>query len=98
MKLPVLFVAVLGFFLQGADPLVLFLSQQEPLECYRATRRMEGSAPRLSGWLVVEAVFENGKIQLEIKNEGGSEGMRNKVLKPLLEEESNTPTGSSDNC
>jgi len=62
----------------------------EPLTRYRALRRLEARNDRfkLHGWM--EAWTElspDGQFQYEIVREGGSEYIRNKVLRPLLENE-----------
>jgi hypothetical protein len=68
-----------------------FLSRaDEPLTRYRALRRLEARNARfkLHGWL--EAWTElgpNGAFSYQIVREGGSEYIRNKVLRPVLENE-----------
>jgi hypothetical protein len=68
-----------------------FLSRaDEPLKRYRALRRLEANNPRfkLHGW--IEAWTEltpDGQFSYEIVREGGSDYIRNKVLRPLLENE-----------
>jgi hypothetical protein len=68
-----------------------FLSRaDEPLTRYRALRRLEARNDRfkLHGWL--EAWTEltpQGAFAYEIVREGGSEYIRNKVLRPVLENE-----------
>lgn len=68
-----------------------FLSRpDEPLARYRALRRLEARNDRfkLQGWL--EAWTElspEGRFTYEIVREGGSDYIRNKVLRPLLENE-----------
>jgi hypothetical protein len=62
----------------------------EPLAGYRALRRLEARNDRfeLHGWM--EAWTEltaEGRFQYEIVREGGSEYIRNRVLRPLLENE-----------
>jgi hypothetical protein len=62
----------------------------EPLMHYRALRRLEARNERfnLHGWL--EAWTEltvDGRFEYSIVREGGSEYIRNKVLRPLLENE-----------
>ncbi len=75
-----------------AQPVVQrFLSRaDEPLTRYRALRRLEARNARfkLHGWL--EAWTEltpSGQFKFEIVREGGSEYIRNKVLRPVLENE-----------
>lgn len=68
-----------------------FLSRaDEPLKGYRALRHLEVSNDRfkLRGW--IEAWTEltpDGHFKYEIVREGGSDYIRNKVLRPLLENE-----------
>lgn len=76
----------------GTDQVVVqrFLSRtDEPLTRYRALRRLEARCDRFNkhGWL--EAWTELGPegFKYEIVREGGSEYLRNKVLRPLLENE-----------
>jgi hypothetical protein len=62
----------------------------EPLMHYRALRRLEARNERfdLHGWL--EAWTEltvDGRFEYSVVREGGSEYIRNKVLRPLLENE-----------
>src|SRR5687768_15883506 len=75
-----------------AEPVVQrFLSRaDEPLTRYRAFRRLEARNARfkLHGWL--EAWTEltpSGQFKFEIVCEGGSDYIRNKVLRPVLENE-----------
>jgi hypothetical protein len=68
-----------------------FLSRpDEPLTRYRALRRLEAQNNRfnMQGWLDAwtELTVE-GRFEYEIVREGGSEYIRNKVLRPLLENE-----------
>jgi hypothetical protein len=76
----------------AGEPVVQrFLARpDEPLAEYRALRRIEARNDRfkLHGWM--EAWTEltpEGRFQYEIVDEGGSEYIRNKVLRPLLENE-----------
>jgi hypothetical protein len=68
-----------------------FLSRaDEPLTRYRALRRLEARNDRfkLQGWL--EAWTEltpDGRFHYQIVREGGSDYIRNKVLRPVLENE-----------
>jgi len=62
----------------------------EPLPHFRALRRLEARNDRFNveGWL--EALTEltpDGQFRYEIVREGGSDYIRSKVLKPLLENE-----------
>jgi hypothetical protein len=62
----------------------------EPLSRYRALRRLEARNERfnLHGWLDAwTELTDEGVFQYEIVREGGSEYIRNKVLRPLLENE-----------
>jgi hypothetical protein len=76
----------------SAQPVVQrFLSRaDEPLTRYRALRRLEARNDRfkLQGWL--EAWTEltpDGRFHYQIVREGGSDYIRNKVLRPVLENE-----------
>ena len=74
-------VGVVQRFLARAD---------EPLTRYRALRRLEAQNDRFNkeGW--IEAWTEltaDGRFTYEIVREGGSEYIRSKVLRPLLENE-----------
>jgi hypothetical protein len=62
----------------------------EPLTRYRALRRLEARNERfnLQGWLEVwTELTEEGRFTYQIVREGGSEYIRTKVLRPLLENE-----------
>lgn len=62
----------------------------EPLTRYRALRRLEARNDRfnLQGWLEAwTELSEEGRFQYQVVREGGSEHIRNKVLRPLLENE-----------
>jgi hypothetical protein len=75
----------------GAAVVQRFLARpDEPLTRYRALRRLEARNSRfdVEGWL--EAWTElapDGRFKYEIVREGGSDYIRSKVLKPLLENE-----------
>lgn len=72
---------VLQRFLARAD---------EPLTRYRALRRLEAQNERFNkeGWLEVwTELTADGRFTYEIVREGGSEYIRSKVLRPLLENE-----------
>jgi hypothetical protein len=77
----------------SADPAVVqrFLARpDEPLTRYRALRRLEARNDRfnLQGWLDVwTELTAEGRFEYQIVREGGSEYIRNKVLRPLLENE-----------
>jgi hypothetical protein len=73
--------AVVQRFLARAD---------EPLVRYRALRRLEAHNDRFnkSGWLEAwTELTSDGRFRYEIIREGGSEYIRSKVLRPLLENE-----------
>lgn len=60
------------------------------MQTYRAVRRIEASNHRfnLHGWLeALTEVTAAGDFTYEVLREGGSEYIRNKVLRPLLENE-----------
>lgn len=62
----------------------------EPLNRYRAFRRLEAQNDRfnLHGWLEVwTELSPEGRLTYEIVREGGSDYIRSKVLRPLLENE-----------
>ncbi len=62
----------------------------EPLTRYRALRRLEARNDRfkLEGWLEARTeLTQEGRFAYEVVREGGSEYIRNKVLRPLLENE-----------
>jgi hypothetical protein len=68
-----------------------FLSRpDEPLKQYRATRRLEGHNERFDMHAVIEAVTElrpGGRFEYSIVSETGSDYIRDKVLRPILETE-----------
>jgi hypothetical protein len=73
--------AVVQRFLARAD---------EPLTHYRALRRLEAHNDRFNktGWLEVwTELTPDGRFSYEIVREGGSEYVRSKVLRPILEKE-----------
>ena len=81
-----------------------FLSRgDEPLRQYRAIRRLEGHNPRFNLRGTLEAMTElttDGRFTYTVLNEGGSEYIRNKVLRPVLRTEeqlfaSNDPSRSA---
>jgi hypothetical protein len=62
----------------------------EPLTQYRAIRRLEGHNARFGKHGAIEAVTElhpGGRFTFEIVSETGSDYVRDKVLRPLLETE-----------
>jgi hypothetical protein len=74
------------------DPVVQrFLARaDEPLTTYRALRRLEAQNDRFNktGWVEVwTELTADGRFKYEIVREGGSEYVRSKVLKPMLESE-----------
>ena len=76
----------------GIQPaLERFLTRpDEPLTQYRATRRLEGNNPRFNMQGTIEAVTElspGGRFTFEIVSETGSDYIRDKVLRPILETE-----------
>ena len=68
-----------------------FLSRaDEPLTRYRALRRLEARNDRfkLQGWLEASTeLTPDGRFHYQIIREGGSDYIRNKVLRPVLENE-----------
>jgi hypothetical protein len=68
-----------------------FLSRpDEPITEYRARRTLEGHNPRFKMSGAIEAVTElssNGRFSYTIVSETGSDYIRDKVLRPLLETE-----------
>ncbi len=68
-----------------------FLSRpDEPIRDYRATRRLEGHNSRFDMHAVIEAVTElrpGGRFEYAIVSESGSDYIRDKVLRPILETE-----------
>lgn len=69
-------------------PTQRFLSQTERQHSYRATRRLEAANGSRKGWLQAATAYsaETG-FQYEIVATGGSDYIRNKVLKAVLEGE-----------
>jgi len=68
-----------------------FLAQDDTQPPYRATRRIEAENGTRSGWLeaVTEYSPENG-FTYEVTREGGSDSIRSKVLRAVLEGEQET--------
>jgi len=68
-----------------------FLSRpDEPISQYRARRTLEGHNPRFKMSGAIEAVTElssNGRFSYTIVSETGSDYIRDKVLRPILETE-----------
>lgn len=56
---------------------------------YRAFRRLEAGSPdkNKSGWLEAWTEFRPGRLTIEIVGEGGSEYVRNKILRGMLDSE-----------
>ena len=75
----------------GEGTVTRFLSRpDEPVVSYRALRRLECTNPRfdLHGWIEAwTEVKSSGEFTYEVVREGGSEYIRKKVLRPLLENE-----------
>jgi hypothetical protein len=79
----------------AADPAVQpalerFLSRSnEKVGSYRARRVLEGQNPRFNLRATLEAVteFSNGRFSYTVVSESGSDQIRQKVLRPLLEAE-----------
>jgi hypothetical protein len=71
--------------------LEMFLSRpDEPLTQYRAIRRLEGQNPRFNMQGAIEAVTSlspGGRFEYVITSETGSDYIRDKVLRPILETE-----------
>jgi hypothetical protein len=74
-----------------ASTVTRFLTRpDEPVQSYRALRRLEASNPRfdLHGWIEAwTEVTPTGQFTYEVVREGGSDYIRKKVLRPLLENE-----------
>ena len=68
-----------------------FLSRpDEPLMQYRAVRKLEGHNPRFNMQGTIEAITEllpGGRFEYVIVSETGSDYIRDKVLRPILETE-----------
>jgi hypothetical protein len=65
-----------------------FLAQDDTQRPYRATRRLEAENGRRTGWLeaVTEYSLESG-LRYEVTAEGGSDYIRSKVLRAVLQGE-----------
>jgi hypothetical protein len=73
-----------------SNPISNFFSRSEqPLRQYRAFRRMHVTADksRLEAWLEAWTELKDGKFSYEIVSEKGSDSVRGKVLRPMLERE-----------
>src|SRR5438876_963030 len=65
-----------------------FLSQEDVLHPYRATRRLEAENGDRKGWLEVVTEYSRpGGFRYETIAEGGSSYIRNKILRAVLEGE-----------
>lgn len=74
----------------GGEHARRFLDRQpEPLEQYRAHRRLEAANERfnLEGWLEAMTVLEQGELRYEILAQGGSKLIRGRVLEAALKGE-----------
>jgi hypothetical protein len=77
---PTQFDPVLHRFLTRAD---------EPLLSYRGTRRLEGRNERfsVSGWMEIAAELTAGGFHYQVIDEGGSDLIRKRVFRSMLENE-----------
>jgi hypothetical protein len=77
---PTQFDPVLHRFLTRAD---------EPLLSYRGTRRLEGRNERfnVSGWMEIATELTAGGFHYRVIDEGGSDLIRKRVFRPMLENE-----------
>lgn len=77
---PTQFDPVLHRFLTRAD---------EPLLSYRGTRRLEGRNERfnVSGWMEIATELTAGGFHYQVIDEGGSDLIRKRVFRPMLENE-----------
>ena len=65
-----------------------FLAQSSQSHGYRALRRLEAAGSGRHGWLDARTEFSvRGGLRYEVTAEGGSEYIRSRVLRGLLEEE-----------
>lgn len=74
----------------GSSALERFFSRQEqPLTQYRAYRRMHAWSERYSheAWLEAWTELNNGHFEYHIVSERGSDTIRNRVLRPMLQRE-----------
>jgi hypothetical protein len=75
------------------DPTVVsatekFLTRPTSVHEYRAFRRLEASGVGQHGWMDVETTFTlEAGLEYQVKAEGGSGYVRNRVLRSLLDEE-----------
>ncbi len=63
--------------------------QEEPLKAYRAFRRMHAWSDRFNqeAWVDAWTELKGGRFAFEIVSERGSDTIRSKVLRPILERE-----------
>lgn len=63
--------------------------QDEPLKAYRALRRMHAWSNRFNqeAWLDAWTELKGGRFDFQIVSERGSDTIRSKVLRPILERE-----------
>src|SRR5512132_2571836 len=61
----------------------------EPVVTYRGTRRLEGSNERfnVSGWMEIAAELTSDGFRYRVINEGGSELIRKRVFRAMLDNE-----------
>ena len=58
-----------------------------PLLHFRAYRRLEAEGLGRTGWLEAWTELDNGVFRYDVTGEGGSEGVRTRVLRKVLESE-----------
>jgi hypothetical protein len=74
----------------GSSALERFFSRQDqPLTQYRAYRRMHAWSERYSheAWLEAWTELKNGRFEYQVVSERGSDTIRNRVLRAMLERE-----------
>jgi hypothetical protein len=72
----------------AADSMQRFLERESEDHHYRALRRLEAENRGRSGWLEAWTTFEPGEsFRYEIVSEGGSDYIRSRVLRAILEGE-----------
>jgi hypothetical protein len=64
-----------------------YLDQEQPLTDYRAFRRIEAQGMGHHGWLEAWTELEGGVFRYEITAEGGSDSVRGRVLRKILQSE-----------
>src|SRR5688572_12017599 len=92
MKLPALFIAILGLMALQKDPLALFLLRVEDPASYKAHRRMDGWWGDSRGFVEASTEYNAGKFFYQITKEGGSGLVIKHALRPSLENERTTPS------